>query len=90
MRPESLDFLKAIVNVPSPSGFEEHAAEIYRNYSKPFADDVQTDVHGNVAGTGARLLQGTARKLTVEFWETFARRAADLVADDAGSPAKEM
>ena len=49
MRAESLDFLKAIVNVPSPSGFEEHAAEIYRNYTKPFADDVQTDVHGNVA-----------------------------------------
>lgn len=50
---------------------------------------IASDVHGNVAGTGARLLQGTARKLTVEFWETFARRAVGLVADDAGSPAKE-
>lgn len=49
MRPESLDFLKAIVNVPSPSGYEEHAAEIYRNYTQEFADRVTTDVHGNVA-----------------------------------------
>src|SRR5438105_3047461 len=49
MRAESLEFLKAIVNVPSPSGFEERAAEIYRNYTKKFADEVKTDVHGNVA-----------------------------------------
>jgi endoglucanase len=48
MRPQSLDFLKAIVNVPSPSGFEEQAAEIYRNYTAPFADKVYTDVHGSV------------------------------------------
>ncbi len=49
MRTESLKFLKAMVNVPSPSGYEEHAAEIYREYTKPFADKVTTDVHGNVA-----------------------------------------
>ena len=48
MRAESLEFFKAIVNVPSPSGYEEHAAEIYRQYTKSFADDVTTDVHGNV------------------------------------------
>lgn len=49
MRPESLEFLKAIVNVPSPSGFEEQAAEVYRQYTKGFADEIKTDVHGNVA-----------------------------------------
>ena len=47
MRPESLDFFKAIVNVPSPSGFEERAAEIYRDYTTPFAHKVWTDTHGN-------------------------------------------
>jgi len=47
MRAESLEFLKSIVNVPSPSGYEEHAAEIYRQYTKGFADKVWTDVHGN-------------------------------------------
>ena len=49
MRPESLDFFKSIVNVPSPSGYEERAAEVYRQYTRDFADDVTTDVHGNVA-----------------------------------------
>ena len=49
MRPESLEFFKAIVNVPSPSGYEERAAEVYRNYTGGFADRVTTDVHGNVA-----------------------------------------
>lgn len=48
MRTESLEFLKAIVNVPSPSGYEEQAAEIYRQYTSSFADKVHTDVHGNV------------------------------------------
>ncbi len=49
MRKASLDFFKAIVNVPSPSGYEERAAEIYRAYCKPFADEIKTDSHGNVA-----------------------------------------
>ena len=48
MRPESLAFFKEIVNTPSPSGYEERAAEVYRNYTKSFADEVRTDVHGNV------------------------------------------
>ncbi len=49
MREKSLEFLKAIVNVPSPSGYEEKAAEIYRQYTREFAHDVRTDVHGSVA-----------------------------------------
>lgn len=46
MRKESLAFLTDIVNCPSPSGYEEEAAEIYRTYTK-FADAQQTDNHGN-------------------------------------------
>jgi endoglucanase len=49
MRPESLNFFRLIVNTPSPSGYEEHAAEVYRNYTKTWADEIKTDVHGNVA-----------------------------------------
>ncbi len=48
MRAESLEFFKAIVNVPSPSGFEEKAAELYRQYTKDFADEIKTDVNGSV------------------------------------------
>ena len=49
MRSESLEFLKLLTNTPSPSGFEERAAEVYRNYTNSFTDEQITDVHGNVA-----------------------------------------
>ena len=45
MRAESLAFLQTIVDTPSPSGYEEAAAEVYRSYTRPFADAVTTDVH---------------------------------------------
>lgn len=48
MRPETLDFLKTLANAPSPSGFEQPAAEVYRRYTTAFADRVTTDVTGNV------------------------------------------
>ncbi|HRJ27690.1 MAG TPA: M42 family metallopeptidase [Fimbriimonadaceae bacterium] len=48
MRAESLEFFKNIVNTPSPSGYEERAAEVYRQYTKDFADKIHTDIHGNV------------------------------------------
>lgn len=47
MRRKSLEFLKELVNTPSPSGFEERASQVYREYTEPFADAVRTDVHGN-------------------------------------------
>ncbi|HEU4648006.1 MAG TPA: carbon monoxide dehydrogenase subunit G [Gemmatimonadales bacterium] len=34
----------------------------------------QSDVSGTVASVGARLLEGTSRKLTEQFWTDFARR----------------
>lgn len=48
MRSASFDFLRSIVDAPSPSGYEEPAARLYRAYTEPFADRVGTDVHGNV------------------------------------------
>ncbi|MFI0848932.1 M20/M25/M40 family metallo-hydrolase [Mesorhizobium sp. IMUNJ 23232] len=45
----SLEFLKAIIATPSPSGFEQPVAELYRDYVEPFADKVTTDVMGNVS-----------------------------------------
>jgi uncharacterized protein len=35
-----------------------------------------TEVSGTVASVGARLLEGTARKLTEQFWKDFARRVS--------------
>lgn len=40
--------LKRIVSTPSPSGFEQPVAQLYRDYVTPFADRVTTDIMGNV------------------------------------------
>jgi endoglucanase len=40
--------MEALANSPSPSGFEQPAAQIYRAYTEGFADEVRTDVTGNV------------------------------------------
>jgi putative aminopeptidase FrvX len=48
VRNESLEFLKAIIAAPSPSGFEQQIAELYRDYVTPYAHRVTTDVMGNV------------------------------------------
>ena len=48
MRDASLQFLRALVETPSPSGYEHIVAGLYRRYSEPFSAGVTTDVHGNV------------------------------------------
>ncbi|MDP8267990.1 MAG: M42 family metallopeptidase [Candidatus Tenebribacter davisii] len=49
-------FFEDLVTAPSPSGFEQPAQEVYRNFVKEYADEIKTDVHGNVIalkkGTG--------------------------------------
>ncbi len=44
----ALDFLKKILESPSPSGYERPVQEIVRQYVADFADRVTTDSHGNV------------------------------------------
>lgn len=44
---EPFDFLKAIEETPSVSGFEQPVGRIIRKRMEPFADEVSVDVHGN-------------------------------------------
>jgi len=48
MNAESLQFLRLLLETPSPSGYEQPVQEIVRQYVASFADSVTTDVHGNV------------------------------------------
>jgi putative aminopeptidase FrvX len=41
-------FFKDILETPSPSGYEQPVQEIVRAYVGKFADEVRTDLHGNV------------------------------------------
>jgi tetrahedral aminopeptidase len=39
---------KDLVYAPSPSGFEQPAQEVFRNFVRDISDEYKTDVHGNV------------------------------------------
>ena len=42
------EFLKQLLETPSPSGFERPIQDVVRQYVGQFGDEVTTDVHGNV------------------------------------------
>ncbi len=47
MRAESREFLRQLLETPSPSGFEQPVQRIIRKRMKPLADRITSDVHGN-------------------------------------------
>ena len=62
MRPDSFRFLKALLEAPSPSGYEQPAQKLFRSYIRRYADKVSGDVMGNAFG----FLRGKGEKgLTV-------------------------
>lgn len=50
MRKGSLQFLSKLLDTPSPSGFEREAQKVVKEEMGKFADEVRTDVLGNVIG----------------------------------------
>lgn len=48
MNREPFEFLRAIEETPSASGFEQPVARLVRQRMKKWADAIETDVHGNV------------------------------------------
>lgn len=42
------DFLRRLLETPSPSGYEQQIQKLVREYVAGFADEVRTDLHGNV------------------------------------------
>ena len=51
MTPESLAFLKSLLDTPGPSSFEAAPARVWRAEAKKFADAVHADVSGNSFAT---------------------------------------
>jgi len=47
MRKESINFLKRLVDTPSPSGFEAEIQKVCASYAKAYVDHIYKDVHGN-------------------------------------------
>src|SRR5215211_1173474 len=50
MNPESKEFLRRLVETPSPSGYEHEVQKLVRDRIQPWCDRVRTDVMGNVFG----------------------------------------
>ncbi len=47
MRDASLDFLRTLVNTPSPSGHEVRGQRVWLDYVRPFAQETFSDAYGN-------------------------------------------
>ena len=47
MRAASLEFLKRLLNTPSPSGHEVRGQRVWLEYAKQFADETFSDAYGN-------------------------------------------
>lgn len=48
MDTSAASFFEQVLDTPSPSGFESPVQQIVRDYLAPVADEVRTDLHGNV------------------------------------------
>jgi endoglucanase len=62
MEASSFEFLKQLLHTPSPSGYERPIQDVVRKYVAGFADEVRTDLHGNVI-----VCQNPAAKTRVMF-----------------------
>jgi endoglucanase len=47
MREQSLDFLRNLVNTPSPTGYEVRGQRVWLDYVKQFAEETFSDAYGN-------------------------------------------
>lgn len=61
MRDASLEFLKKLVNTPSPSGHEARGQRVWLDYVKEYADETFSDAYGNCVavlnkGGGPRIM----------------------------------
>src|SRR5215470_6462857 len=50
MREQSLNFLRTLVNTPSPVGHEARGQRVWLDYARQFADETFSDAYGNCVG----------------------------------------
>lgn len=48
MKKELIEFFRKLVEAPSPSGFEQPAQRVFKEFVQPYCDELITDKHGNV------------------------------------------
>ena len=60
MRAQSLDFLRTLVNTPSPAGHETRGQRVWLDYAGQFADETFSDAYGNCV---AVLNKGASKRI---------------------------
>ncbi len=65
MNDASLQFLKTMLETPSPSGYEAQIQKVVRDWAQNYADEIHTDRHGNLhcIRKGSHSNSGKTRKL---------------------------
>ena len=48
MQTESKEFLYSLLTTPSPTGFEQEIQRVVKKRMAPFAETIETDLHGNL------------------------------------------
>jgi len=79
MREPSLNFLRTLVNTPSPTGFEVAGQRVWLEYVKPFADETFSDAYGNCV---AVLNKGGSPRLMLAAHADEIAMAVNYIADD--------
>src|SRR6478735_8943197 len=87
MRNESLNFLKTLVNTPSPTGHEARGQRVWLDYASQFADTTYSDAHGNCV---AVLNKGGSPRLMLAAHADEIAMAVNYITDDGFIYVKKM
>src|SRR6266581_4918091 len=79
MRAQSLNFLRTLVNTPSPVGHEVRGQRVWLDYAKQFADETWSDAYGNCV---AVLNKGGSPRLMLAGHADEIAMAVNFIADD--------
>src|SRR5436189_4022636 len=79
MREPSLQFLKTLVNTPSPVGHEVRGQRVWLDYAKQFADETFSDAYGNCV---AILNKGGSPRLMLAGHADEIAMAVNYITDD--------
>lgn len=79
MRQQSLNFLRTLVNTPSPTGHEVRGQRVWLDYVKRFADETFSDAYGNCV---AVLNKGGSPRLMLAAHADEIAMAVNYISDD--------
>src|SRR4051812_14608659 len=87
MREQSLDFLKKLVNTPSPVGHEARGQRVWLDYVSAFADETFSDAYGNCV---AILNKGGSPKIMLAGHADEIAMAVNYITDEGYIYVKKM